>query len=225
MSDNRAGEHYVDNIRVPSAPIEIVPLVSDAFESQNYVTDGYGLSRYQYGGGGLTWNVAAGAFRYSSSFGSYFGYSFYGNTAGESIATIDAGTGNVFLNGNIGGGTSDGSLIGLIARYTDANNFLYFTYSQAGNLSLKKRVAGVETTLATGSGVYVAGRLLWLRVHDNAIYAGYNTNTIVNGIALDPALTGTKVGVYAYKSQMGIDNFYCLPTGSEGQWSVLDTLV
>lgn len=41
-------------------------------------------------------------------------------------------------------------LFGLVARYTDESNFLWF-YAAGGNWALKKRIAGTDTVVTSGA--------------------------------------------------------------------------
>jgi hypothetical protein len=125
-----------------------------------------------------------------------------GNGAGDhQIAIQDQGAADHFVEFKVG---VRESLMGLVFRYTDANNFLIVVANAAaGGWNLYKMVAGVfSASLAhlsdilsgAGNGIHVEAKGTTVRFFQLATGAESATSYTITDAALE---TGTKVGLYA----------------------------
>lgn len=95
---------------------------------------------------------------------------------------------------------------GILARYTDINNYIIFNFSN-GELRIKKQVAGVFTLLA--SKAYTQNLNTWYTL--KAELSGSTLKLYVNGnlelSAYDGSLTAGKAGLIASAGDTRFDNF------------------
>jgi hypothetical protein len=121
--------------------------------------------------------------------------------------------------------------VGLVARYSNANNYYYVTARSSGALQLKKMVGGAYTTLASATlpiGIGTTSRLRLEAIGDHVrVFAD---NKLVMGVR-DESLSGGVPGLMMYKASADFDNVLfnvnpasvaasTLPwTGSSGSWS------
>jgi hypothetical protein len=197
----------VDNIRIPTATWLPVPKASDGFSSTT--TDGKGHTE-ENGGSGLswtdigTWGVAAGILSCSSLSGG-LGIRYLNGVSSNAIIDVDV--------------TRAGGNAGLVARYVDADNYIY-AYHDGTNAVCVKRVAGVETTLRTGVVAYAAGAVLRL-VFESATRARlFYNNLAVGGVFTVPTSTSTNHGVYTTNTGNSFDDFVVFDRS--GSYTALD---
>lgn len=185
------GEQIVPTFSTP-AP---TPLASDGFGSSFGATDGSGHSGTP-AGGGLTWSTAQGGWTVDSAKAK--------PTAQPAIATVDVGQADVIVDGDIVRGSGHG---GLVARYVDANNYLY-AYMDGTNVVAIKKLAGVLSTLLASSSIpYVAGAKLRMVVDGNNLTLYYNDVLIGTSSGVDAVLDSSRHGIYATSITATVDNF------------------
>lgn len=143
-----------------------------------------------------------------------------------------SGTINVSESGKtdhltIAGLTRTAGEIGMVTRYTDANNYVRI-YHDGTNVKIDKVVAGAVTNVASVAKTYSAGADL------EAIWYGTNLRVLYNASALnangytisEAALqTGTQVGVYSTNVGNSVTNFECFPRGTGGEHAALKKAV
>lgn len=148
-----------------------------------------------------------------------------GLTVSGTINVADAGKVNVLA---VAGLTRAGGEIGIITRYTDANNYVR-TYHDGTNVKIDKVVAGVTTNVASVAKTYSAGADLEVVWHETTIRVYYNGNQLNNdGYTIsDAALqTGTQVGVYSTNAGNSVTtDFECFARGTGGEHAALKTSV
>jgi hypothetical protein len=102
--------------------------------------------------------------------------------------------------------TSTGRTAGLIARYTDVNDYYLFVYED-GLLKIKKKAAGTLTDLATRSFTWNTGT--WYHLQGTVV--GNALTLSVNGVqqltATGSGLANGKVGVASFDGDVRDDNF------------------
>ena len=121
--------------------------------------------------------------------------------------------------------------VGLVARYSNANNYYYVTARSSGALQLKKMVGGAYTTLASATlpiGIGTSSRLRLEAVGDHVRVFVDNWPAIR---VRDASLSGGVPGLMMYKASADFDNvlFNANPasvaasavpwTGGSGNWS------
>lgn len=98
--------------------------------------------------------------------------------------------------------SSASEIFGLLARFTDANNYLW-AYCASGNWNVVKRVAGTNTTIASGSLGALASYTT-IRLVANGDNGFFYVNGTQLGGTLNIASTGsgTKAGINSYGSAL-----------------------
>jgi hypothetical protein len=188
-------------VRVPENLWLPTPVVSDGFSSWG-TSDGLGHAEGVAGGDALgqggdgaawastvgTWGAAAGVASCSALDG------------GIGVATVAAAA-DVNLEVDL---SRAGGECGLIARYADANNFIYVVYDGT-NVVLRKVIAGAESDLATAAAtgshirLYVQGSEV--RVYDDVTL---KTTQTVSDAAVQ---SSTTCGLYTTNTGNTFDNF------------------
>lgn len=125
----------------------------------------------------------------------------------------------------IAGLTRAGGNIGIVSRYTDANNYV-ITYHDGTNVKIDKVVAGSTTNVASVAKTYSAGADLEVIWNNETIRAVYN-NSALNAVGYTiSGLTGTQVGVYSTNAGNSISRtFDCYALGTGGEHSPLKSAV
>jgi hypothetical protein len=107
---------------------------------------------------------------------------------------------------------------GLVARYTDQNNYYYLALRQSNVLEIKRKVDGVFERLTWQRLPVALNQTYRLRLQavGNSIKA-YVDGRLVAPIT-DSALTHGSVGVMMYKTQADIDNVHVSPDHYTRYW-------
>lgn len=109
--------------------------------------------------------------------------------------------------------------VGLVARYTDANNYYYVALRQSNVIELKRKQNGVFATLASEPLTVALNRTYRVRLQATGasikVYVDGRFVTRFDDIAWDagegPVLPHGGVGVAMYKTKADIDNIYVTP--------------
>lgn len=95
-----------------------------------------------------------------------------------------------------------GETFGLLARYTDANNYLW-AYCSGGNWNVVKRVAGTNTTIASGAlGGLASYTSIRLVANGDNGYFYVNATQLGGTLNIASTGSGTKAGIYSYGSAL-----------------------
>lgn len=205
---NTTADFDVSLVKMPKRYYSISPYTSDGFSGA--ATDGNGVA--EGGASGLTytavgtWGVSGGACSCSALSGG-LGFRYLATSSPDVI--VDSAT------------TRAGGVIGVVARYEDANNYI-IAYHDGTNLKIDKVVAGVTTNLSSQARTYAAGASVRLTVRGTSAVAQYNTLTSV--VVTVPASTSVNHGLYTTDTGNTFDNFQVWPTGAEGQYEPMDNL-
>jgi hypothetical protein len=109
--------------------------------------------------------------------------------------------------------------VGLMTRRTDAANYYYVTLRASGVIQLKRRAAGVFTTLASGTIPWTLNRNYRLRLES----AGDLHRVYVDGVRLlearDSQLTHGRAGVLSYRAAADFDNVIVAPAPLATIWT------
>jgi hypothetical protein len=102
--------------------------------------------------------------------------------------------------------------VGLAVRYLDANNHYYVTLRSSNVIQLKRKVAGVFTTLAEAPLPFSLGT----RRHVKLIVNADVLTVFVDGqqrlLARDAGLTHGSIALLTYRARADFDNVYASPT-------------
>jgi hypothetical protein len=149
---------------------------------------------------------------------------------GSTFAVVNGGTSLVYRQSNVSGNATalwqsasgdDQSIqvdmtprafngadrwYGLVARYSDANNYYYVTARSSGVLQLKKMVGGSYTTLASIALPVAVGHTDRLRLEaiGDHVRVFVNQEPVIH--VLDSDLSGGKPGLMMYKASVDYDN-------------------
>lgn len=127
----------------------------------------------------------------------------------------------------IAGLTRSASKIGMVTRYTDANNYVRI-YHDGANVKIDKVIAGAVTNVASVAKTYSAGADLEAIWYGTNLRVLYNTSALnANGYTISEAAlqTGTQVGVYSTDAGNSVTNFECFPRGTGGEHAALKSAV
>ncbi|HEY0826809.1 MAG TPA: BNR-4 repeat-containing protein [Bacilli bacterium] len=95
---------------------------------------------------------------------------------------------------------------GILARYTDSNNYYMLRLHNSGKVQLYKKVAGTFTLLTEATQTVSSGSTYTLKL----VLSGSTLTGYVNGTqkvsASDSSLASGKIGVRTYKQTVGVDN-------------------
>ncbi|WP_051367106.1 LamG-like jellyroll fold domain-containing protein [Hamadaea tsunoensis] len=113
---------------------------------------------------------------------------------------------------------------GLMARYTDTNNYYLFIYED-GQLKISKKIGGTLTVLA--SKAYTLDTGTWY--HLGASVGGSTLRLAVNGVeqlsTTTTGLTAGRVGVISFDGDVRTDNFTAADVAAPPAGSAYDTAV
>lgn len=214
------GSLSLDNVQIPKKLWFPTPLASDSFNRADGAvgnTDGAGHAEAaaEYGSGGSgkawaanigTWGIASNKLMPSALDG------------GKAIATVDVSEGDVYVSAYL---TRSAGTIGLVARYVDANNYIYLIHDGT-SVIMGKVVGGVDTVLHTTAKTYRAGGEMALWV-DGSQYAGMyvsgtpgilnNISTSYPGFWIEDAVLqqSGKVGIITTDTGNSAENFTAWP--------------
>lgn len=192
------------------------PLACDGFSLTFGVTDGLGhqeVTGVGAGGAGKVWTTKAGTWQTAAGKASASALA-----GGLAIATVDAGTANVYGSCDL---TRSAGSVGNIWRYIDADNYL-FSYTEGTNFILKQRLATVESTLVTGAVTYGAGKTGVVVLDGTAARVYYDNALVGTGTVNAAFANATQHGLYTTNTGNTLDNFCVYARGNEGQYNVLD---
>jgi hypothetical protein len=98
------------------------------------------------------------------------------------------------------GASTQGTWVGLLARYVDANNHYYATIRSSGQIQIRKKVNGVITVLATANFITVLGQyydVRFLVINDQLqLYV----NQALVATAHDREIASGKYGLATYRA-------------------------
>ena len=195
------------------------PLASDGFSAWG-TTDGAGHAEgvaggIGAGGSGKTWTARLGAWGVAAGKAQA---SALDGTANIAVATLDAGTANALIGCAL---TRSAGNIGLVFRYTDAQNYAY-CYHDGTNQTIRQVVAGVDSQVtAPAAATYAAGGRYVVICDGTAVRAIYNAANVMTG-TLNAALIGTQCGLYTSDTGNTFDNFVVTPRGTGNEHVALD---
>ncbi|HEY0680855.1 MAG TPA: hypothetical protein VGD45_00850 [Steroidobacter sp.] len=131
------------------------------------------------------------------------------SVAGNSVALWQAAIGNdQSIQADITPRAFDGAdrWFGLVARYTDINNYYYVTARSGGSLQLKRMLAGRYTTLGTASMPVAIGTPNRIRLEavGNHVRVFVNQNAVIR--VRISALSGGRPGLITFKARADFDN-------------------
>jgi len=95
---------------------------------------------------------------------------------------------------------------GLVARYTDVNNYYYVTARSGGGVQLKRMLGGVFTTLGTAALPVAIGTADRIRLEAVADHVRVFVNENVVIAVRDSSLSGGRPGLMTYKARVDFDN-------------------
>jgi len=208
-SDTSKGKLF----KVPEKLWLPTPIASDGMSASG-ATDGLGHAEGVAGGLGAggsgvswtaavgTWGVAAGARSCSALDG------------GVGICTIPVTSADLYIDCEL---TRNGSELGSIARYTDANNYLV-AYHDGTNAKLDEVVAGVPNTLITGAVAYSAGAVLALALSGQGAHLIYNKTGIGSTSSINAGLTAAVAGLYSTDTGNTFDDLRVYARGTSGEY-------
>jgi len=200
-----------DDLRVRSSFLAS-PLVSDGFGTSFGTSDGLGhaeTSGTGSGGSGIIWTQGAGTWTVS---GGKLRASVL--SGGIAIATSASSTTDQFIGLDI---TRIAGDIGIVLRYTDANNYVRTTHNGT-NLQVIKRVAGVDTTVINAAATYSAGKRIWIWTNGTAFRAYFNDASIGSATISDSVLQSGVIGVYTSDLGNTGDNLVSYAVGTGGEY-------
>lgn len=190
-----------DSIAVPDGRYYAVnALASDSFTRADGVlgtTDGAGHLEANSGNGKTwtsttgTWGIATNAAACSALDG------------GLGIATVNVGTPHVVVQAEV---TRAGDNVGIVARYTDANNYLY-AYTDGTNAVLTEVNGGASNSRISAAVTYAAGARLRLTLDGTRAYLHYNELYVNTYTAAGFLATGNLCGLYTTNTGNTFDDF------------------
>lgn len=221
ISVDTTGALTIDAMHVPAALWLPEPLASDGFASAFGSTDGLGhaegvVGGLGSGGAGVAWTQRAGTWTVAGGKASAATLA-----GGIAIATVPTTTADVIVEVKL---TRSAGLGGVVLRYADGNNYLYFSHDGT-NLALKQVLAGVTTTLVTLAIVFAGGEALRCDLSGTDARIYYLGQFRGSTASINAALTGTAHGLYVTSTtaNLTLDDFVVMARGSGGEYAVLDT--
>lgn len=176
------------------------PVASDSFNRPSLEnTDGAGHAEAN-GGSGLPWIAQIGTWGISSNKARALM-----TVSSQAVATVETGASDVLIEGKL---ETTGGWVGFTFRYVDANNYCMARISTS-YLRVYKRVAGVESQVASTGITYASGARLVVRVEGDSVTAVYNGTTALTATISDLVFVGqTKHGLFAGTagSVINVDN-------------------
>lgn len=190
------------------------PLASDGFGSTFGTTDGLGHAEgiaggIGSGGGSVAWTQQAGTWANSGGKAAASALS-----GGIAIATAAPTTADQFVSVDIVRSAGD---VGLVLRYTDANNYIRAIHNGT-NVQLIKKVAGSDTTVVNAAATYSSGARLVVSSIGTAFRVYYNNALVGSGTISDSALQSGVSGIYTSNTGNTLDNFTAYASGTGGEY-------
>lgn len=199
---NNSASPTIDYMRVPETKWLPTPLLSDGFSAWG-TSDGLGHAEgiaggLGSGGSGKTWTSTRGAWGVVTNKAQASALD-----TGLALATHDSSNPNVMLDLTL---TRAGGVAGAVLRYVDADNYIYAGHDGT-NAYMVKRVAGVETTVATAAVAFGAGGLR-VRLSGTGARMYWNNALVQAAVTVgDAALqTSGKHGLYTTNTGNTFDN-------------------
>lgn len=151
--------------------------------------------------GGFTWTTVAGTWGITSNQAAV-----KSTSGGPDKAVIDIGVTNYTVQALVP--VMSNYTNGITFRYVDTSNFWNLGLSSSTTVTLMKKIAGTNTTIATLSGITATvGDVLKVTVSGNTITAYYNGTQVGQTTSSDLA-SATTVGMAMYwSSSVVFDNF------------------
>ena len=202
------------NLKVPDVRWLPTPIASDGFGGIVGTTDGLGHAEGVVGGLGAggsgvawtdqvgTWAIAAGAKNCSVLAG------------GIGICTVPTTTPDLYISVE---GTRNGSELGIIARYTDANNYLR-AYHDGINIVLDEIVAGAPNNLITKIDAIAAGGVIALSLSGQSAWLFYDNAGAGTTAVINAGLTASTAGLYSTDILNTFDDFRLYARGTSGEY-------
>ncbi|WP_419871177.1 immunoglobulin-like domain-containing protein [Candidatus Pristimantibacillus sp. PTI5] len=123
----------------------------------------------------------------------------------EAIATIDSSLGSNYIYEAKVKKVAGGSFPGILARYTDVNNYYLFQLGD-GKFSLSKKVGGTVTTLLDYPAAVTAGQWYTMRlVVEGGVIKGYVDDKLIAQVT-DASLSSGKAGFRSRWEKSGLDD-------------------
>lgn len=192
-----------DNVQAVETPffdIGSLALSSDSFNRANGAlgsTDGAGHAEAN-GGSGNSWTQSNGVWVVSANEAESTVLG-----TGFSAATVDASTGDLLIECDL---TRSGGNVGIVARYTDINNFIR-AYHDGTNCVMQEVVSGTATTRITAAATYSEGASIRLHLDGTRALLYYNDLYVGTYASVAAGLTGTLAGMYTTDILNTLDNF------------------
>jgi hypothetical protein len=208
---NYINTSYVKFLRCPETLWFPMATVVDLFTTTFGISTGDSLG----GGAGITWTTRVGTWGITSS--RAYASAVTGSTA---IATVPAQTANQYISAKFFRSTGS---IGLIARYTDANNYIKVVHDGT-NFVATEVIDGTPNTLFTTETAYSAGAFMVVWVNGANLRVYYDSKLV--NTATTSLLTGTETGLFSSAASTGnsLDNFLVRPVvGSD--YALLDRFI
>lgn len=129
----------------------------------------------------------------------------YGKLSTDALAIIDSGMSNCDISVTLSTYIS-ASYSGLIARFTDANNYLRCELN-SGTVYINLREGGTSSLLAYSSGkTFNDGDIIKMRINNTAISV-YHNGTLIVSTTSSFNQTATKHGIRTYQNLARFDDF------------------
>lgn len=211
-NSNYDGTPNMDTFRIHS-PVTITPLASDAFARANGAlgnTGGGGSE--ETGGSGLAWTDQAGTWGIATNAAACSALA-----GGIGIATVPCGSVNVIVECAV---TRSAGNAGIVARYSDADSYIY-AYHDGTNAHLNKvTAAGGDQSLINAAATYSAGARLILSLSGTAVRLWYNGALVGAQQTISDAelQTGTAHGLFTSNTGNSLDNFVVWARGNASEY-------
>ena len=201
-------------LKVPEKLWLPIPLASDGFGGVVGVTDGAGHAEGVTGGlgagvGGLSWTDQVGTWAIGGGDKNCSALA-----GGIGICTVPTSTADLYIDVE---STRTGSELGIVARYTDVNNYLR-AYHDGVNVKLDEVVGGVPNNLITAADVIAAGGLMTLMVKAQTAWLAYDGTLTGTTAIIDAGLTAANAGLYSTDILNVFDNFRVYARGTSGEY-------
>jgi hypothetical protein len=205
----------VDDVRVPTELWLPLALAADSFNRADGVlgvTDGMGIVK-AIGGANKTWTSQIGTWGISTLLANCSVL-----VGGVGIATVFLTTADIIIKCIP---TWIAGQVGLVFRYTDANNYAY-AYVDGTNASVREVVAGVDSVVIAAIAVtYVFDHVLFISLQGTAVRILYDGVSMGTG-TLNALLTSTVCGMYSTNVGNLIDNFVVFAKGTGDEYEKLN---
>lgn len=200
-----------DKLRIPTNAVTVTPLASDAFTR----TDGSlgntgGGGSEESGGSGLAWTAQLGTWGIATNKAAS---SALDGTANISVATVNAGNANVFIEAVA---TRSAGTSGIIARYTNSSNYIKCVHNGT-NLQVIEVVNGTPNTLINAAATYGATNRMMLSLNGTKVRVYYN-EALIGSEATTAVTTGNNHGLFTDDTGATFDNFVTWAKGTSTEY-------